>query len=307
MSELEIIQYPQVGGISVFLDTVEYRTPHFHPEWELIWILDGKLRVRFRQEQALGTKDSMFIFQPNSVHEFRGEEGAATFLCVQISSQVFETVCPALRSTALQDFRVSELLPERENRTARAVCRRLLREYLVQRQHFELRCAGLCAQLLSLVLARIPSHRMSEEEQGSHDRRSARLTRFLSFVDENYRQKLRLEDFARQEGCSVSYMSRFLKENLNQSFQDYVNTVRFHCACQMIRAGGRRMLDVCVESGFSDYRYFSACFRKHCGMTPEQYARQPRRNPELPARRSVYSLERFYTKEESLKILRSLG
>ena len=47
MSELEIIQYPQVGGISVFLDTVEYRTPHFHPEWELIWIVDGKLRVRF--------------------------------------------------------------------------------------------------------------------------------------------------------------------------------------------------------------------------------------------------------------------
>ena len=87
--------------------------------------------------------------------------------------------------------------------------------------------------------------------------------------------KIRLSDFARAERRSMSYLSHFVKEALGQSFQEYVNTVRFHCACKLIAAGQRRMLDVCVASGFSDYRYFSAAFQKRLGMTPEEYSRQP--------------------------------
>jgi hypothetical protein len=71
-------------------------------------------------------------------------------------------------------------------------------------------------------------------------------------------------------------MSAFVKEYLNQTFQDYVKTVRFHCACKMIMNGKDTMQNVCVESGFSDYRYFSERFRQRTGMTPEQYSHHPR-------------------------------
>lgn len=30
MTELEIIRHARVGGISIFFDSVEYRTAHFH-------------------------------------------------------------------------------------------------------------------------------------------------------------------------------------------------------------------------------------------------------------------------------------
>lgn len=36
MNELEIIQHQQTEGLSLFLNTVDYRTPHLHSEWELI-------------------------------------------------------------------------------------------------------------------------------------------------------------------------------------------------------------------------------------------------------------------------------
>lgn len=84
-----------------------------------------------------------------------------------------------------------------------------------------------------------------------------------------------------------------------------MNTVRFHCACKLIAAGQRRMLDVCVASGFSDYRYFSAAFQKRLGMTPEEYSRQPQ-SPvldEMQVHHSLHSLERFYSREKSLELL----
>ena len=71
----------------------------------------------------------------------------------------------------------------------------------------------------------------------------------------------------------MSYLSHFIKETMNQTFQEYVASVRVGCACKLIASGGKRMLDVCMESGFSDYRYFSKAFRVLYGMTPDEYSR----------------------------------
>ena len=38
MEELEIVPQHQIDGMRVFVNTVEYRSPHFHPEWELLWV-----------------------------------------------------------------------------------------------------------------------------------------------------------------------------------------------------------------------------------------------------------------------------
>jgi AraC-like DNA-binding protein len=177
--------------------------------------------------------------------------------------------------------------------------------YLEQGELFQLRCMGLCAEILYEILRAIPVRTLSEEERRSADKRRARLDRFLRFVDENYMRKIRLADFAQAEGCSVSYLSRFLKASLNQTFQDYVNAVRFHSACKLIAGGSRKMLDVCQDSGYSDYRYFSAAFRAQCGMTPEEY-RLSKPSASLPAQHSPHSMERFYTEAESRQLLRLL-
>ena len=53
MRELEIIQHRQIDGLTVLLNTVDYRTPHVHSEWELIWVLDQRLVVTSEQSQFL--------------------------------------------------------------------------------------------------------------------------------------------------------------------------------------------------------------------------------------------------------------
>jgi len=143
-----------------------------------------------------------------------------------------------------------------------------------------------------------------------NDRKNTSQTKIIylkamEYIHENYMHKIRLTDFARQEGCSMHYLSAFIKANMHCSFQEYVNSVRFHCARKLIDEGGKRMLDVCMESGFSDYRYFSRAFREQCGMTPEEYSRSSRQPAPQGERlhRSVHSLERFYSQSESLALL----
>lgn len=305
MEELEIIRHRRIDGISLFFDTVDYRTPHFHPEWELIWITEGALSIRLGPEGCVGTAGDLFLFHPGKLHEFCCVRPGATFLCLQISPPVFDKVCPGFGRLVTGDYRVN---PYFDGESCAALRRELLemaRDYLERPPLFELRCTGRGALLLARLLSELPCHTMSAEEQASTKMKNARLARFIRFVDENYARKIRLADFAAAEGCSVSYLSRFLKASLNQTFQDYVNAVRFRSACKLMAGGGMKMLDICEEAGFSDYRYFSAAFRKQSGMTPEEHSRQVS-VPDETVRYNLHSRERFYTGEQSLLLLEKL-
>jgi AraC-like DNA-binding protein len=154
----------------------------------------------------------------------------------------------------------------------------------------------------------MPTQQAGQAELHDLERRNARLMRLLAFVDANYTQKIRLADFAAQEHCSVSYLSRFVKEMLNQTFQEYVETVRFNAACKLMAAGETKMVAVYAASGFSDYRYFSRAFHKRTGLTPEEYCKtQSLEAPEQThIHRSIHSLERLYSREMCIQMVEGL-
>lgn len=303
MREIEVIQHTHIRGLSVFLDTVDYRSPHIHKELELVWLLDGRMELHCAQGEFPLERGGLAIFNPKQTHEFRKLEGSCTFLCVQVSLRTFSYGFPAV-----EGLHFDEVLP------GPAVCgavQRMLGElapaYFRREEGCELLCTGLLHLILRELLLGLPHHVLTEAEELERERRTRRLDRLIDFVEENHRHKLLLSDFARQEGRSMSYLSHFVKENLGQSFQDYVSTVRFQTACALIAGGRDRLLDVCTESGFSDYRYFSRTFRERLGMTPEEYRAQlGRSGPETARPHNPKSLERFYSREESLRLFETL-
>ena len=297
MNELEIIQHRQLEGLSIFFDTVEYRTPHYHPEWELAWVLDNPLVVTCGGWHAVAQPGDLILFNPNEPHEFHKEKDDSTILFFQFSPR-------ALRPA--QPKQIDEKFPNRHlpqnGLVLKTMLAKLMWKYLQNDDHLSYYCNGVACLIMYELLYNLPSHVLTAEELQTIERRNARLKRLIQFVDDNYMHKICLSDFAKQEGCSMSYLSRVIKQTLNQSFQEYVKSVRFNCACNLIASGKMRMLDVCMESGFSDYRYFSREFLRQYNMTPEEYRRHTKRlSLELTTvNRSKYSSERFYSKEESL-------
>ena len=71
MQELEIVQYPQLDGLRLFLNTVYYRAPHLHSEWELILVLENILHIRSGQTNYLVEPGQMILFNPDEPHEFQ--------------------------------------------------------------------------------------------------------------------------------------------------------------------------------------------------------------------------------------------
>lgn len=301
MNELEIIHHRRVDGLSIFFDTVDYRTPHIHPEWELLWVLDNPLRINCGQESYVAEPGEIALFNPNELHELHKCDSSSTFLCLQVSSSIFPIALTAHVDSKL----LSCHLPREDMQELRKSLSDMAKTYFGEDDYSALYCVGQSCIVLHRLLNSLPTRVLTAEENDSIDMQSARLKRLIAFVDENYMHKICLSDFAAIEGCSVSYLSRFIKETLNQNFQKYVTSVRFNSACRLIATENMRLLDVCVESGFSDYRYFCREFKRQFGMTPEEYKKSSHRiGVEADfSRRSIRSSERFYSKEESIELI----
>ena len=180
--------------------------------------------------------------------------------------------------------------------------------YLHQENQYVLYCIAQSYLIFYRVLSFVPSYELTTAQASNLDKRNGLLKRLVQFVDNNYTSKIRLSDFARAEGYTVSYLSHYIKNSMNQTFQEYVTAVRLNCARNMIADGGKRLLDICMESGFSDYRYFCKAFRSQYNMTPEEYRCNGGRDQGMTnLRSSIHSEERIYSVKESLEILNRLS
>ena len=301
MDELEIVQFHQLRGLNIFVNTVTYRSPHFHHEWELLWVLDAPLKVTWMQREFILQPGDLALFPPRIPHEFQQVSGICTFLCLQIAPAGISLPTNIIT----RDIRVRDYLSDAAYQQLRRDVLEVAESYFLAEDYYELLCFGKSALVLHQLLRAMPAQTVSAEDAASESQRNARLMRLTQYVEENFRRKIRLADFAQSEGCSVSYLSHFVKKTMNQTFQDYVNSVRFRHACKLIAEGKLSMISISMEAGFSDYRYFSRAFQKAYGMTPAEYSRKANTviTETVSHIHSAHSQERFLTRGQSLGIL----
>lgn len=305
MNEVEIIEYGSIQGLSLFINRVEYRTPHLHPEWELIWLMEGTLSVRCEENKYSIETGSLVLFPPGFVHEFNAKTTGAVFLCLQMTPQFLHLP----ENVTLSSILPGEFLTDEDALKVRRMLLGAAIPYFKRTPLFQMFCSGKCSLVMHDILERMPLRTLSPEELAVKRRRNERLTRLIDYVDEHYAEKIRLGDFADREGVSMNYLSHFVKSSLNQSFQSYVNLVRFHAACKLIATKKYRMTEVYTLTGFSDYKYFSSTFKARCGLTPEEFSRSGMSsmfNTEAEKRINPRSSERRMSEDESIAYLEAV-
>lgn len=121
--------------------------------------------------------------------------------------------------------------------------------------------------ILSLLLYRNQALPMDQRKR--HRRPS--LDSVVEFMQINLRESLRLEDFAKQVGMSVSHFSELFRAQTGQSPMAYFTSIRIRYGCRLLDLSGQTVKSVAVECGYRDPYYFSRVFKKVMGLSPEKY------------------------------------
>lgn len=305
MKELEIVRYAKIDGARMFFNVMDYRSSHFHEEWELLLVVNQPLTYMTSIERMTVHEGSLLVFPPYLSHEIeKASEKSCMFLCLQISPNLFPA-CPNLKSLMTNHINIEPFFSRDEYILVQKAMLDAMEVYLDMKDHDEFRFNALISWLLYQIFDHVPSKNMSMEELDSLQKKSQRLLRFKQYVDENYKYKIRLADFAKQENCSLSYMSSFIKESLNVTFRDYVTQMRYYAALHLMDKTSLGLMEICQECGFSDYRYFSSVFQEKTGLSPKEFRREPKKieGGSIHVHQTIHSLERFYSETESRKIL----
>ncbi|MCD7785831.1 MAG: AraC family transcriptional regulator [Oscillospiraceae bacterium] len=128
--------------------------------------------------------------------------------------------------------------------------------------------------LLSLMLTEIMRNSWNPERHGSDLAKRNDLQSVRDYLDENYRENIRLDDLAIKFYISKYYLAHIFKEQYGTTINGYLTQVRITNAKKHLRFSDRSLESIGADCGYSDVNYFIRMFKKAEGMTPSEFRRR---------------------------------
>lgn len=100
---------------------------------------------------------------------------------------------------------------------------------------------------------------------------SRRVQKVKSFIDQNYRDEIRLPQVADIAGMSPSAFSRFFKLHTGRNLSDYVIDLRLGYASRLLVDSTQSVAEIGYSCGFNNLSNFNRIFKKRKGCSPTEF------------------------------------
>ena len=103
-------------------------------------------------------------------------------------------------------------------------------------------------------------------------KKSDMLIEVQKYINRNYfNENLSIAEVANVMKVSQAYLIRVFKRDLKMNFADYLTNVRIKNAIILMRDNELKLNDISKMVGYNTQHYFSNVFRKHVGISPQDY------------------------------------
>lgn len=85
---------------------------------------------------------------------------------------------------------------------------------------------------------------------------------------------LSLLDVSSMIGVSPNYLSALIKKENGSTFKDLLTKKRIEKAQELLLTSSLKIREISEACGYNDQHYFSYCFKKYTGMSPNACRRK---------------------------------
>lgn len=156
----------------------------------------------------------------------------------------------------------------RDDLTINECISKLIKEFVVKKSGYELAIKSHIYWLLTLLFR---NHKEEVLTQKKYEIRSKNLERFnkiLKYIEDNYAEKLAIDNLARNANMSTSNFCHLFKKMTCKTLIEYVNNLRINNAENLLRNTDMNISEVAMVVGFNDINYFSRIFKKYKKIAP---------------------------------------
>ena len=94
------------------------------------------------------------------------------------------------------------------------------------------------------------------------------------YIHENYSKELAVEALASIVYLTPDYLSRLFKKATGKSLSQYIRQYRMERAKELLLHTNKKVIQIGVDVGYSNYSYFCQSFREYYGTSPEKYRQE---------------------------------
>lgn len=240
---------------------------HWHRELELVRILSGTMTFYLDNNEYSAAAGDILLFGSGVFH--RGEPQGCVYECVVFdlgglcrrSSKINQFVQPLIVGDVDADIILtgSEIAAE---------VGRLMTALANEPPYFDLIAYSALTNLLTLLYTDGHIHRRDVSYRSGHQLQM--LASIISWINENYAEKITLRRLSQISAVSEKYLCRFFREFTGYTPIEYINRLRIERACAELKSG-KAVTEVAFDCGFHDAGYFTKLFRRYKGITPTEY------------------------------------
>ncbi len=263
---------------------------HWHDEVEILYFSGGDFRLEINMEQFAVRTECLYFINPGELHSIIAESADT---CIE-DAVVFSPhilsfdACDATQIQLIGPIRKGDVIFPRcilPGHPAFAPIRSAFLEVMhsfgrtLQEESLFIDGAvteDLTNQLyiksaLLRILAVLSAHALFTSCGKTSDRRVEDIKTVLTYIRENYREKICISDLAGLINRNEQYFCRFFKKVIGSTPMAYVNEYRIKQARRLLEETDLSVMDICLECGFNNLGNFLREFRRRTGTTPLQY------------------------------------
>jgi len=257
--------------------TVKYYK-HYHNAYEILLQNSGSGEFFIKDNNYNMTTKTLFLIDEFDIHRTLVKKNSPNYdrFVIQIKSPFLKNNCIFEK----YHFRLSDIfkknikcinLKDREYKKIKYLIEKIIMESTKKKYRFQ---PIIHAYLLEMfiIIDRILEHKAKYCSNNDQKKDSnLQLEEIINYIDNNYQNKITLQQIAEELYISKYYLSHFFKENTGFTVIEFVNSKRIIEAQKMLIKSSTNITDIAVNVGFNSLTHFERTFKKINGITPSQY------------------------------------
>ena len=262
---------------------------HWHDEVEILYFFGGEFRLEINMEQFFVRSEALYFINPGELHSIYTEkagspvEDAVVFSLDILSFDTYD----AAQMQLIQPIQNGKMLFPRcllPNHPGFLPVRDAFLDTMHSFGHTLNEAAPLekgavtddmtnqlfIKSSLLRILAVLSSHRLFTPTEKNLDKRVEGIKAVLTFIRENYKEKIYIQDLASQVHMNEQYFCRFFKKHMGLTFLEYQNEVRLSHIYHDLITTKDTLQQILERHGFTNYKLFRRMFQEHFHGTPSQ-------------------------------------
>ena len=106
---------------------------------------------------------------------------------------------------------------------------------------------------------------------------SRRVLKVKNYIEEHYREELRLSRLSEMVGMTGLAFSRFFKQRTGKNLNEYIVDIRLGHAARLLVDTTQTVSEICYDTGFNTLCNFNRLFRKRKGCNPTEFREKYRK------------------------------